>query len=1067
MSWPGACARLESGTPMTPPQVPSRRAFLRASGVAATAALAFLNFCVVATLAPSLRAQSAPASGTLEGRVLHAASGTYVEGARVSVEGTALETFTDETGRFFLAGVPAGEARVRVFYTGAAPYTAAVRIAVGQAATHDLSLGIAPAATSAGARGDIVKLDKFTVGESREMSGAAIAINEQRFAAKIRNVVSTDEFGAVSEGNVTEVLKYLPGVTIDLSGGDGRTVSIDGAPAANTPITIGGIGLSSPTGTGRAVEVGFFNLNNISRIEVSHSPTPDSPGKALAGGVNLVPRSSFERSRPEFNGSLYLMMRDDYRGLGKSATLYRDRREKVWPGADLSWVVPVTKNFGFSIAAGGSTQYSSQDRVTNVWRGVGTATAPNNFPNTTPGRPYLSQFTLQDAPKESSRDSLGLTLDLRLSPRDRVAFSYQYSSFDGEIASRQVIFAPNQIVAASISPTSVQGVAGAGTVTLTNGNNRIRENRTYLPTFSWRHDGPVWKLDFATGRAYGKNAIRDTDKDRFLAVQSRRTGVTIGFADTGFFRPGIINVMDNATGRPVDPYRLENYSLNTMTSTPQRASDINFTATANARRDFLWRTPFTLRTGLDFRQSRRDARQWTSTYTYVGLDGRQNATVGTATRFLDPLFSTRFGPYGFPQVQHVDNKEVFAHWRKNPAEFTLDENNLYRSGVTNSKSASEAVSAAYLRGDIALFNRRLLLVGGLRVEQTNIEAQGPLTDLTLNVQRDAQGRPLRTPAGAVIPITTDPLATSRLTFLERSAHAKKEYLRLFPSLNATYHLRENLIARAGLSTSIGPPDFNQYAGGLTLPNTDNLPSNTNRIAVNNVGIKPWTANSVKVRLEYYFAGVGQVSVGAFRRHYTNFFVTTIFPATPEFLALYSLDPGEFGPYDVSTQRNNPSVIRSEGLDFSYRQALTFLPRWARGFQVFANGSLARSNTTKGFLGGSGFNEIPRYAAWGVSFTRPRYNLRVNWTWREDQVLAALTGNGIEPGTYNYTPGFTKIDVLGEYTFWKRVAVFMNLRNLTDIADRGTTVGPSTPQHATLRFQERYGSLWTIGVKGTF
>ena len=79
----------------------------------------------------------------------------------------------------------------------------------------------------------------------------------------------------------------------------------------------------------------------------------------------------------------------------------------------------------------------------------------------------------------------------------------------------------------------------------------------------------------------------------------------------------------------------------------------------------------------------------------------------------------------------------------------------------------------------------------------------------------------------------------------------------------------------------------------------------------------------------------------------------------------------------------------------------------------------------------------------------------------------VTGVGIEPGTYHYTPGYTKIDVLGEYTIWKRVAIFANLRNITDVADRGTTVGPSTPQHATLRYQERYGSLWTLGVKGTF
>ncbi len=58
-------------------------------------------------------------------------------------------------------------------------------------------------------------------------------------------------------------------------------------------------------------------------------------------------------------------------------------------------------------------------------------------------------------------------------------------------------------------------------------------------------------------------------------------------------------------------------------------------------------------------------------------------------------------------------------------------------------------------------------------------------------------------------------------------------------------------------------------------------------------------------------------------------------------------------------------------------------------------------------------------------------------------------------------------MLGEFNVWKRLAVFANLRNVGDIPDRGTTVGPHTPAHATLRFQERYGSLWTIGVKGTF
>jgi hypothetical protein len=168
-----------------------------------------------------------------------------------------------------------------------------------------------------------------------------------------------------------------------------------------------------------------------------------------------------------------------------------------------------------------------------------------------------------------------VTLDFRLSQRDRLAVSYQYSSFDGWISGRTLAFAPNQMVASSLTPFSAQGVAGVGQLTLNNGNNRVRENRTYLTMATWRHDGPLWKLDLAVGRAYGKNAIRDMDKERFLSVSSRRTGVTIGFTDTGFLRPGGITVTD-ATGEAVDPYRLENYALNTLTSTPQRASDIEF-----------------------------------------------------------------------------------------------------------------------------------------------------------------------------------------------------------------------------------------------------------------------------------------------------------------------------------------------------------------------------------------------------------------------------------------------------------------------------------------------------------
>ena len=87
--------------------------------------------------------------------------------------------------------------------------------------------------------------------------------------------------------------------------------------------------------------------------------------------------------------------------------------------------------------------------------------------------------------------------------------------------------------------------------------------------------------------------------------------------------------------------------------------------------------------------------------------------------------------------------------------------------------------------------------------------------------------------------------------------------------------------------------------------------------------------------------------------------------------------------------------------------------------------------------------------------------------RAAQRLTEVTGVGIEPATYNYTPSRNTVDVLGEYTIWRRIAVFGNLRNVGDVPNNGTTVGPTTPYHARLRTSQRYGSLWTFGLKGTY
>jgi hypothetical protein len=58
-------------------------------------------------------------------------------------------------------------------------------------------------------------------------------------------------------------------------------------------------------------------------------------------------------------------------------------------------------------------------------------------------------------------------------------------------------------------------------------------------------------------------------------------------------------------------------------------------------------------------------------------------------------------------------------------------------------------------------------------------------------------------------------------------------------------------------------------------------------------------------------------------------------------------------------------------------------------------------------------------------------------------------------------------VLGEYYFWKRIAVFANLRNVDDATEDTQILGPSTPEHAQFRTRIDYASLWTFGIKGTW
>lgn len=1009
-------------------------------------------------------------TGTIEGRVINSRTGDYIQRARITLDNGNLETFTDSGGQYFLKNVPVGKQTLRVFFTGQEMQTASVELTAGNMVRRDFELGV-----------ETVKLERFTVTSSKAMEGAAIAINQQRFAPNIVNVVAADEFGSVLENNVGDFLKFLPGLTVDFIGGAARSVSMGGVPAEYVPITVGGFDLSTVSGGGttRGVDFHTISMNNIARIEALHSPTPESPGSALAGSINMVPRSAFDYSKPVFNYGAFLMMRDNDRHLFSETPGPRwVKTRKVHPGFDFSYIKPVNDRFGFTLTGASTKQYTEEARTANTWRGAGAVTngitattASTQYPDTTPDKPYMSDYVVEDGGKTTQRTSLGVTVDYKLSRYDRISFAFDYGLYDSPLNQRTLSFFTNRVSPGDFTTYSTHGQVGRGEVRNAS-QSRHHSRLKYMPTLTYRHDGQIWKSEAGLGHSSEELHFRSIDKGYLNNVTSTRQNVTVNFDDIFYLQPRKITVFDGTTGAAVDPYNLNNFALATANGTSSETHDVKRSAFANLARELdLGGVPLLLKGGLDVRQSRRDNRASTPSYTLLGADGRASTspTAGSddsAGVVLDQVFSQRVAPYGFPKIQYVSTQQAYNYYRDHPSYYTVDQNALYRSEVSASKLAEEVVTSAFLRGDLALFNRRLKLVGGIRAEQTNVNAEGPLTDPTRNYQRDVAGKViLGTNGSPLLKVpTTNALGVSQLTYLERLAKTQKEYLRLFPSLNASYNLRENLIARAAYYTSVGRPNFNQYAGGVALPDAELPPAGSNRIVVNNAGIKAWSAETVKVRLEYYFEGVGQLSVGAFSRQFENFFGSTVFPATPEFLSLYDIDPATYGRYDVATQYNLPGKVRMSGYEMDYKQVLRFLPHWARGVQVFANATVLRATGDEN-ADFAGF--VPRSYNWGASLTRERYSLRANWNYRGLSRGAPVTGRSIEAGTFNWTSKFLFLDLQAEYYLKKNISLFANFRNVGDATNDTQIYGPSTPEHAQFRQRTTYGSLWSFGLKGSF
>lgn len=224
-----------------------------------------------------VRAANTPATsanqsaGTVTGRVQNVVTGNYLNQARVTVKGSDIVTYTDQFGGYRLVNVPGGSAALEFFYTDLDPQVITINVPAGGSVEQNVDL---TSKARYGEKSDVVTLNNFVVSSDRETDGGAVAINEQRFAPNIKNVLSSDSFGDVLGGNVGEFLKFIPGLATEYSDVEIVGISVRGLGSDKTAFTSDGASVVSAAGGAatRAFNMNVSSLNNISRVEVRKSP---------------------------------------------------------------------------------------------------------------------------------------------------------------------------------------------------------------------------------------------------------------------------------------------------------------------------------------------------------------------------------------------------------------------------------------------------------------------------------------------------------------------------------------------------------------------------------------------------------------------------------------------------------------------------------------------------------------------------------------------------------------------------------------------------------------------------
>ncbi|WP_051695172.1 TonB-dependent receptor domain-containing protein [Caulobacter sp. UNC358MFTsu5.1] len=966
--------------------------------------------------------------GGVRGRILNTATGEYVRNAEIRVEGTNIVAYSEDGGDFRLTNVPAGDVTLVVKYTGLEETRAVANVAAGQTATVAFELRPQSYAARDG------EVEAITVAAKRE--GQAAAIMERRASTNAKTVVAADNFGALTMGDVGEFMKNMPGLSIDYTEVDATAVRIGGLDPKYSTFTTDGARMATATSNnnnGRQNSFEQMSITGIDSIELNNtlqaSMDADSPG----GAINMRSKYAFQRSSRLLRFQLGGVATSDS-SLERKYLPDDEKHASIYPSGQIGYAdVFLDGRLGIALNASYNANFVEQDRIQTDWSYLAN------------GRVLPYQVMWRPGPKLTHRKAANLSVDYKLTDQWALSLRSSYSFYDVEYFNQYtyLIFGTataTQATAASTPTHIVVNPNGTNTRLHTQYSHRYAGTPSWLFAPKLEYRGDTWEALLRGSYSSSEFNFRDNSKGFFQRTDSylTRIGFTLDRASTDSNDWTLQQTAGRSWSDPTSFNRDDDIGNNIRTAESDAQNQMYGVNLDLKKKLEIGSVQLKVLAGATYRTNVWKTNEGAyQQFQYIGpthdLTQKAPEAVIPWTHYYNfEIQGFDAGNLNAQNWRADSNYAVYDIYKEHPDYFAPDLAGNLKRRLDNNKKVGETVNAAYFELQPRVGKAQFDL--GLRYEGTETDAR--VADVRSDKEVKAAG--------------LDPATVPGLLYKYRNgtyATRHGEYDDWFWSGGAKYDFTKKLVGQVAFSQSILRPDYGNLGGVVSVDDTNLI------VTVPNPQLKPEHSTKYFASLQYYLEPSGIIGVSAYQLEVKDMQVTGYEFSDPTQVG-YS--PDDYPGYRYRSATNLPGVSINRGVTLEYDQQMTFLPGALRGLGL-------RGSITKIDPDGERVNMPKTAANLGLRYSYGKFDVQLTGNAQGKYRTSALSATpATSPNGVLYHDARELWNVSASYKINKQFEVMLAGRNIFNAPDViYSNVRDRVQQYSI------YGSMWNVGIKGTF